>query len=47
VEKVMASPDYRLGGIWGVWFGLTPGGDPLVVRDMDSTDLYALDVDLP
>jgi Tol biopolymer transport system component/DNA-binding winged helix-turn-helix (wHTH) protein len=47
VEKVMASPDYRLGGIWGVWFGLTPGGDPLVVRDMSSTDLYALDVDLP
>jgi Tol biopolymer transport system component/DNA-binding winged helix-turn-helix (wHTH) protein len=47
VEKVMASPDYRLGGVWGVWFGLTPGGDPLVVRDMDSTDLYALDVDLP
>ncbi len=47
VEKVMGSPDFRLGGSWGVWFGLTPSGEPLVVRDMNSTDLYALDLDLP
>jgi Tol biopolymer transport system component/DNA-binding winged helix-turn-helix (wHTH) protein len=47
LEKVMGSPDFRLGGIWGVWYGLTPGGDPLVLRDTGSTDLYALDLDLP
>jgi len=47
LEKVMGSPDFRLGGIWGVWYGLTPSGDPLVFRDTGTTDLYALDVDLP
>ena len=36
-----------LAGIWGVWYGFTPKGEPLVVRDMGSTDLYALDLDLP
>jgi len=47
VEKVMGAPDFHLGGAWGVWFGLTPRGEPLIVRDMNSTDLYALDLDLP
>ena len=47
IEKVMGLPDFLLGGVWGNWFGLTPNGDPLVVRDMSSTDLYALDLDLP
>jgi len=46
-EKLMGAPDFLLGGIWGVWFGLTPAGEPLVVRDLSSTDLYALDVELP
>ena len=47
LEKVLEAPEFGLGGIWGVWFGLTPDGDPLVVRNMGSVDLYALDVDLP
>jgi DNA-binding winged helix-turn-helix (wHTH) protein/Tol biopolymer transport system component len=47
VEKVAAGPDFLLGGAWGAWFGFTPAGEPLVVRDMSSTDLYALDLDLP
>jgi len=47
LEKVLSIPDFGLGGIWGVWFGITPQGDPLLVRDMTSTDLYALDLDLP
>jgi len=47
VEKVMASPDFLVSGIWGVWFGLTPKGEPLIVRDLSSTDLYALDLELP
>jgi len=46
-EKVLESPDFGLGGVWGTWFGLTPDGDPLVLRDMSSLDLYALDLDLP
>ena len=47
LNTLAGPPDFPLGGIWGVWFGLTPDGDPLVVRDMSSTDLYALDVNLP
>ena len=47
LEEVLPAPDFSLSGIWGTWFGLTPDGDPLVVRDMSVTDLYALDVDLP
>ncbi len=47
IEKIINSPDFLMSGIWGVWFGLTPTGDPLVVRDLSSTDLYALDLDLP
>ncbi len=47
VEKILSAPDFLLAGIWGVWYGFTPKGEPLVVRDMGSTDLYALDLDLP
>ncbi len=46
-ETVMGLPPFMLGGVWGTWFGLTPQGDPLVVRDISTTDLYALDLELP
>ena len=46
-ERILGLPDFQLGGVWGVWFGVTPNGDPLIVRDLTSTDLYALDMDLP
>jgi hypothetical protein len=47
LEKVVGAPDFGLGGTYGVWVGVTPDGDPLVVRDMSTVDLYALDLDLP
>ncbi len=47
LEKLLAAPEFLLGGAWGVWFGLTPNGDPLVAKDQSSTDLYSLDLDLP
>jgi Tol biopolymer transport system component/DNA-binding winged helix-turn-helix (wHTH) protein len=47
IEKLLPSPDFPLDGVWGTWFGLTPDGDPLVVRNLNTADLYALDLDLP
>ncbi len=34
-------------GAWGPWMGLTPDGSPLMLRDLSSQDVYAIDVDLP
>jgi hypothetical protein len=43
----MQYPDFLLAGIYGVSYGLTPEGDILMLRDLSTRDLYALDVDLP
>jgi hypothetical protein len=29
------------------WFGLTPNGDPLLMRDIGSQEVYALDFEEP
>jgi Tol biopolymer transport system component len=34
-------------GVWGTWFGVTPDGSPLLLRDLSIHEIYALDVDLP
>jgi serine/threonine protein kinase len=34
-------------GTWGGWTGNTPDGSPLIVRDISTEEIYALDVDLP
>jgi len=34
-------------GTWGGWYGVTPDGSPLVLRDLSIQEIYALDVDLP
>jgi hypothetical protein len=47
IENVMKYPDFLLTGIYGVSYGLTPDGDILMLRDLSTRDLYALDVDLP
>jgi len=46
-EAVIAYPDFLLGGIWGVGYGLTPEGAILLLRDLSTRDLYALDMELP
>lgn len=46
-ETLMKYPDFLLAGIFGVSFGVTPDGEILIVRDLSTRDLYALDVDLP
>jgi Tol biopolymer transport system component/DNA-binding winged helix-turn-helix (wHTH) protein len=47
VERVVPVPPFALGGGWGFWSGLTPDGSLLVLRELGTSDVYALDVDLP
>ena len=37
----------RFWATWGPWTGLAPDGSPLVVRDISTQEIYALDVDFP
>jgi DNA-binding winged helix-turn-helix (wHTH) protein/Tol biopolymer transport system component len=46
-EVVTRYPEFLLAGIWGVCYGLTPNGSTLMLRDVSTRDLYALDSDLP
>jgi hypothetical protein len=49
LERMVSLNDVpRIGGVNGSpWSGLDPQGLPLVVRDIGSQEIYALDVDLP
>jgi hypothetical protein len=48
VEQVASLKNFRR-AVWGnlPWFGLTPNGDPLVLRDVGSQEVYALDFEEP
>ncbi len=49
LEKVVSLKDFRqpVGPIGGNWMGLAPDDSPLLLRDTGTTDIYALDLDLP
>ena len=47
IETVTRYPVFLLAGVWGVGYGITPEGDTLMLRDVSTRDLYALDVELP
>ncbi len=48
VEQVASLKDFRRVEWGGLpWFGLTPNGDPLVMRDVGSQEVYALDFEQP
>jgi hypothetical protein len=32
---------------WNAWFGLTPEGEPLLMHDVGSQEVYALDFEAP
>ena len=44
VEQIASLKNFRR-VVWGSlpWLGLTPTGDPLVMRDIGSLEVYALD----
>ena len=40
-------PDFLLAGIYGVCYGVTPEGEILLLHDLSTRDLYALDGSCP
>ncbi|MBZ5681148.1 MAG: winged helix-turn-helix domain-containing protein [Acidobacteriia bacterium] len=46
-ELVTRYPEFLLAGAYGVCYGITPDGSTLLVRDVSTRDLYALDMELP
>ena len=46
-ESVVKYPDFLLTGAYGVSYGLTPENEILMLRDLSTRDLYALDMELP
>jgi len=38
---------HRVLGPWAEWNGITPGSSPLIVRDISTHEIYALDVQWP
>ncbi len=47
IERVAPTPAFLLTGHWGTWSGLAPDGSILVLRELGTSDIYALDADLP
>ncbi len=46
VEQLVSLKDFRLaGGLVGAWFGLAPDDSPLLVRNVGTQEIYALDWD--
>jgi Tol biopolymer transport system component len=44
VEQVASLKDFRrVVTLWNTWFGLTPDGSPLLMRDIGTQEVYALD----
>ena len=48
LEKIVSLKGIRLTiGVAGTWCGLAPDDSPLVLRDVGSQEIYALDLQLP
>ena len=47
LEEVASVADFQVTGTPTPWFGLTPDDSPLVVRDLSSQEIYALDLEAP
>jgi Tol biopolymer transport system component/DNA-binding winged helix-turn-helix (wHTH) protein len=47
IERAAPAPAFLLAGNRGWWNGLAPDGSILVLRELGTTDIYALDADLP
>lgn len=45
IERLASSPNFPLAGNYGVWTGLAPDGSILLLREVGTSDVYALDVD--
>lgn len=45
IERLIPAPSFPLTGNWGFWSGIAPDGSLLVLREMGTSDVYALDVE--
>jgi eukaryotic-like serine/threonine-protein kinase len=41
-ERLTDMKDVHITGYYGVWFGLDPTDAPLLLRDIGTSDIYAL-----
>jgi eukaryotic-like serine/threonine-protein kinase len=46
-EKILSLPNFRATGRFSAWLSLTPKDDPLVLRDVATQEIYALDWETP
>ncbi len=47
IERAAPAPAFPLTGSWSFYNGLTPDGSVLQLRELGTSDIYALDADLP
>jgi hypothetical protein len=47
IERLCPAPNFILAGNREYWGGPAPDGSPLVLRELGSSDIYALDLDTP
>jgi hypothetical protein len=43
IERVADLKNFRQAGFYSVWLGLAPDDSPLLLRDMGTHEVYALD----
>jgi hypothetical protein len=48
IERVVSLKSvHRFFPQWGTWSGMAPDGSPLVVRDISTQEIYALEIEWP
>ena len=47
IERVADLKDFRRTGFYGVWLGISPDDSPLLLRDVGTQEIYALDWEAP
>lgn len=48
IERILSFKDiHRFSDVIGPWSGMAPDGSPVLVRDISTQEIYALDVDFP
>jgi hypothetical protein len=48
IERLASLKDFRMAsGVFGAWVGWTPDDQPLMLRDVGTQDIYALEWQTP
>jgi len=47
IERVADLKNFRQAGFWSVWLGMAPDDSPLLLRDIGTQEIYALDWQAP